>query len=78
MTDELMDIPSDDKQNYSFCRLQLVVKLVVDTQLNEPTNQKSTKVSKVVKPTHKKTLRTSIINCRMSPPYLVKNGREKL
>ncbi len=33
---------NDDKQNYTFCRLQLVVKRL-DTQLNEPTNQNSEK-----------------------------------
>ena len=35
-----------------FCRLQLVV----ETELNDPTNQNSRKVPKVVKPTNKKTL----------------------
>ena len=37
----------------TFCRLQLKF---LDTQLNEPTNQNSSKVAKVVKPTNKKTL----------------------
>ena len=32
------------------------LKLVVETQINEPTNQNSIKVPKVVKPTNKKTL----------------------
>ena len=35
--DQLMYIPNDDTKNYLLCRLQLVV----DTQLNEPTNQNS-------------------------------------
>ena len=39
MADELMSIPNDDAQKYA---------------LNEPTNQNSTKVPKVVKPTKKK------------------------
>ena len=41
MADKLMDIPNDDTLNYPLnYRLQLVVKML-DTQLNEPTNQKS-------------------------------------
>ena len=40
-------MPNDDTENYPFCRLQLVV----DTQLNEPTNKDLIKVPKVVKPT---------------------------
>ena len=43
-----MSIPYDDIQNNPFCRLQLV-----DTQLNEPTNQNSIIVPKVIKPTNK-------------------------
>ena len=35
--DILMYIPNDGKQNYSFCRFQLVV----ETKLNAPINQKS-------------------------------------
>ena len=41
-------IPNDDTQNYFLCRLKLVVK-TLDTKLNEPTNQNSFKVLKVVK-----------------------------
>ena len=41
-------IPNDDTQNYFLCRLKLVVK-TLDTKLNEPTNQSSFKVLKVVK-----------------------------
>ena len=36
MADLLMYFPNDDTQNYPFYRLQLVV----NTQLNEPTNLK--------------------------------------
>ena len=49
MADKLMYIPNDDTKNYTFCRF----KLVVETQLNEPTNQNS---MKVVKSTNKKML----------------------
>ena len=55
MTDKLMNIPNDDTQSYPFCRLQLVDE-TFDTQINEPTNKISIKVTKVVKPTNKKTL----------------------
>ena len=44
----------------------------LDTKQNEPTNQNSLKVPKVVKPNNKKTifktLGTSVINRLMSPP----------
>ena len=53
MADKLMYIPDDDKQNYFFCRLQLMVSY---TQLNEPTNQNSLRVHKVLKPTNKRLL----------------------
>ena len=63
-----MYVPNDGTQNYAFCRFQLVVE-PLNIQLNEPTNQNSIKVSKVVKPTNKKsyykTLRTSVINSPM-------------
>ena len=36
MANKLMFIPNDDKQNYSLCRLQLVVEMF---ELNELTNQ---------------------------------------
>ena len=53
-------IPSVD---YNYWLKQL------DTQLNEPTNQNSMKVSKVVTPTNKKkNLGTSVINSPMSLP----------
>ena len=44
MADKLMHIPNNDTQNYSFCRLQLVI---------EPNNQNEIKVPNVVKLTHK-------------------------
>ena len=55
MADKCMFIPNVNKQNYIFCRLQLMVELI-DTQLNKPTNQNPLIFLKVVKPTHKKTL----------------------
>ena len=53
MNDKLMKIPTDDTQNYTFCRLKLVVKSENVWTLN---NQNSMKVPKVVRPTNKKTL----------------------
>ena len=50
-----MYIQNDDSQNYTFCRLQLVVDRL-ETQLNESTNQSSIKVPKIVKTTTIKTL----------------------
>ena len=47
MADKLTFIPNDDTLNYPFCRLKLVVESL-DTQLNEPTNQNSIKVPKVI------------------------------
>ena len=48
---------------------------LLDNQLNEPTNQKSITVPKVVKPTNNKryykTLGTNVINSPMPPPSLV-------
>ena len=68
-----MYIPSDDTQNYSVDYNLWIKRL--DTQLNEQTNQNSTKVHMIVKPTNKKsyckTLGTSVINSPMSPPFLV-------
>ncbi len=54
MTDKLMYIPNDYKQNYH-CRLQFLVE-TFDTQLNVKPNQNSIKVPKVDKQTNKKTL----------------------
>ena len=53
MADKLMYIPKDDTTNYPFCILQVVVETF---GLNEPTNQNSIKVPKVVKATNKRTL----------------------
>ena len=53
MADKCMYIPNDDAQNYPFCRLQIVVETFGQ---NEPTNQNSIRVHKVVQPTNKKTL----------------------
>ena len=54
MTDKLMCIPKDDKQNYPFCRLRLLKCL--DTQLNELFNQNLIRASK----RYHKTLGTKI------------------
>ena len=44
-----MYIPNDETQNYSFCRLQLVVKrLDSDSQLNELANQKENVIIKLL------------------------------
>ena len=48
MTDKLMYIHNVDTQNNFFCRLQLVVKTFWTLNSNEPTNQNSRKVLKVV------------------------------
>ena len=50
-----MYIPNGDTQNYPICRLQLVVE-TYGHSTNEPTNQNSIKVPKVVKPMNKKIL----------------------
>ena len=47
-----MYIPNNDTQKYPFYRLIIVV----ETQLNEPTNQNPLKVPIIVKPTNKETL----------------------
>ena len=69
MAQKLMYIPSDDIENYPFCRLQSWFKTF------EPTNQNSMKVPKVVKPINKKkgyykTLGAVVINSSMSTPCL--------
>ena len=46
MGDKLMYIPNDDIQNYPFCNNYWFKRL--DAQLNEPTNQNSIKVHKVI------------------------------
>ena len=66
MVDKLMYIPNDDTQKITpsvDCNLWLKR---LYTQLNKATNKNSIKVPKVVKPTHKKTLNTSLIISLMS------------
>ena len=66
MADKLMNIPSDDTQNYPFCRLQLVVETIWHSiSWNNQSN--AIKVPKVVKPTNKKTLLKTL---RTSVSYL--------
>ena len=59
-----MYIPNDDTQNYPFCRLKIVVGL--DTQLNKPTNQNSTKYPKLLG-----QRKETSVNSPMSPPLNV-------
>ena len=54
ITEKLMYIPNDNTQNWHFCRLQLVVETSWK-QLNEPTNQNSITVQKLIEPTNKNT-----------------------
>ena len=65
MVDKLLHILNDKRQNYPFWRLQLVVH-TLDTQLNEPNNQNSIKVPKLlcqrIRNRFHKTLETSVIN----------------
>ena len=55
MADKWMYIPNVDTQNYHLYRLQLMVERL-ETQINEPTNQNSIKLPKVVKSTNEKML----------------------
>ena len=50
-----MHLPIDDRQNYPFRRLQLVVKSL-DTQIKGPIDQNSLKVPKIVKKTNEKNV----------------------
>ena len=55
VADKLMYFPNDDIQNYTFCRLQIVIKMFGHS--TEWTNKSnSIKSPKVVNPTSKKTL----------------------
>ena len=54
MAHKLIYIPNDDTQNDPICKIYYWLNSL-DTQLNRPTNQYTLKVSKVVKPTNKKT-----------------------
>ena len=58
MDDILMYIPNDNLQNYPFSKLQFVVERFE----HSPTNQNSIKVSRVVKPTNKKTLLQNLMD----------------
>ena len=59
MANKSMYIPNDDTENYPSVDYNCLLKHL-KTQLNEPTNQNSIKVHKVVKPTNKKTLGTNV------------------
>ena len=72
MTDKLTYITNNDTQNYSFCKLQLVVK-TFNTQLNEPNQAKFNKspkklLSQIIRKCYYETLGTSVINIRVCPP----------
>ena len=54
LSDKSRYIPNKETQNNHFCRLQLVIETF--GQFDEPTNQNSMKVPKVVKLMNKKTL----------------------
>ena len=69
MANKLIYIPNDNTQNYPLCSDNQWLKRL-DSQLHELTNKNSIEVPKVVKPTNKKTLGTSVINSLMSPPCL--------
>ena len=64
MVDKLMDIPNNDKQNYSFCKLKLVVKTF--DMINEMINQSKFKVPKVLRSStfwgHSKSTFSTAIN----------------
>ena len=49
MANKFMYISNDDTQYYPFCRLQLSGWNVLETQLNESTNQNTIKVPKAIK-----------------------------
>ena len=66
IADKLMYIPNHDTQNYPFYRSYLHM----NTQLNDPTNQNSIKVPKVIKPTKRKHLGIRVINSQLTPPSL--------
>ena len=71
MADKLMYIPNDLNKKYPYWRLQLVV----DTQSNNPTKQKSLKLlGQRIRNWCYKTLGTDVINTPMSPPSLEINA----
>ena len=53
MADKFMYVPNDDTQNYTFCRIKLLVLKCLDTQLYESKFDKSSQ--KVVKSTNRET-----------------------
>ena len=61
-----MYISINDTQNYTFCRLQLVVETFGQSTNNEPTDQNVPKNVKLMN----KTLGTSVIKSPMSPSSL--------
>ena len=65
MADKLKHIPNDDTHDTPSVDYNWWLKRLV-TELNEPTHQSLIKVPKVVEPTNKKTLGTSVINSPMS------------
>ena len=61
MADKLIYIPYDDTQNYTFCRLKLVIE-TFEHELKERTNQNSLKLlSQRLRKRYHKTLGTSVI-----------------
>ncbi len=62
-----MYIPNDDTNIITSVGLWLKR---LDNEINEPKNQNSKKLPKVVKPTNNKTFGTSVINIPMSPSSL--------
>ena len=78
MADKLMYIPRDDTQEYTFCILKIVVE-PFEHSTSYYNQSKFIKVTKVVKPTNKKTyykaLGTSVINSLLSPLSLSVNSQ---
>ena len=62
MAEKFMYIPNDDIKYYPFYRSELVIE-TIDTQLQEPINQNSIKLPKIVMPTNKKQQRTLSYPC---------------
>ena len=75
MVVKFMYIPHNDTQNHPFCKLQIVVECL-NTKFNEPTNQNSFKVPKVVTNNEQKDITikrwsTGVINSPISHPSLM-------
>ena len=60
-----MYIPNDDKQNYPFCRLELVV------ETNQNLLKSPKLVSQRIRKRYYKILGTSVINSPLSPLYKI-------